>query len=138
VDVSFRLAAAQADRGRLEIELLGEQGTRPVRLVLNDKGQLLTSDGQGSLNAIGTYQPDKWTSITFRVKDNRFTLLRDGKPVLKDAAFAEPSSMVYAVSFRTGEFRPRGWGRAKKDIPNTEEPVPAAVYRIDDVVTNML
>jgi hypothetical protein len=32
MDLSFHLAAAQADRGRLEIDLLGERGTRPVRL----------------------------------------------------------------------------------------------------------
>jgi hypothetical protein len=141
VDVSFRLAAAQADRGRLEIELLGERGTRPVRVVLNDKGQLQAADGQKTVD-LGTYKADNWSELTLKVKDGRFTLLRAGKPILQDAAFAEPSSTVYALSLRTGEFRGTvsrvGQDRDDKlgrDIPNTEEPLPAVIYRIDDVVT---
>jgi hypothetical protein len=141
VDVSFRLAPAQADRGRLEIELLGQRGTRPVRVVLDDKGKLQASDGKKIVD-LGTYQADQWLKLTLKVKDSRFTLLRDDKEVLKDASFAEISPRVYALSFRTGEFRgtvskvgqdtPDKYGQ---DLPNTEEPVPAAVYRIDDVVT---
>jgi hypothetical protein len=59
----------------------------------------------------------------------------NGREVLKDAAFAEPSSMVYALSFRTGEFRGKPRGRARRDIPNSEEPLAKVTYRIDDVMT---
>lgn len=141
VQVSFRLAAAQANRGRLEIELLGELGTRPVRVVLNDRGQLQSMDRQKAV-VVGAYQAGEWSEFTLRVRDGRFTLLRDGQEILKNAAFAETSPVVYALSFRTGEFRgqvakvgqdtPDKFGR---DLPDTEEPVPAAVYQIDDVVT---
>jgi hypothetical protein len=135
VDVSFRLAAAQADRGRLEIDLLGERGTRPVRLILNDEGQLQAANGQETVD-LGTYQAGKWSGFAIKVKGGRFTLLRNGKEVLRDAAFAEGSPTVYALSFRTGEFRGTVPDQAKKDLKDTEAPVPAAVYRVDDVKTS--
>jgi len=43
--------------------------------------------------------------------------------------------MVYALSFRTGEYRGKPTGRADQDIPNTEEPLEKVTYRIDDVMT---
>jgi len=132
-DVSFRIAAGQADRGRLGIDLLGDRGARPVRLILNDKGQVQTTNGQETVD-VGTYEANKWSEFTIRIKDGRFTLVRDGKAVLKDAAPAEPCSMVYAVSFRTGEFRDKVAGEANPDLPNTEEPMEKVIYRIDDVV----
>lgn len=134
VTVSFRLAAAQADRGRLEIELLGGNGMRPVRVVLNDKGQLQAVDGQKTVD-VGAYQAGEWSEFTLKIKDGRFTLLRDGKELLKDAAFAEPAPTVYALSLRTGEFRGVVAGEAKADMLNTEEPASATVYRVDDVIS---
>jgi hypothetical protein len=136
-DVSFRLAAGQVDHGRLEIELLGERGARPVQIVLNDQGKLQASVG-GQMKEIGTYRSDQWTKFTLQVKDGKFTLLREGKAVVKNAAFAEPAAMVYALSFRTGEFRGTVSDKAETDLPNTEEPTAAAVYRIDDVSTTGL
>jgi hypothetical protein len=58
--------------------------------------------------------------------------------VLRDAGFAEPSSTVYALSFRTGEYRGKPTGRADQDIPNSEDPVDKVTYRIDDVMTGNL
>jgi len=279
VDISFRVAADQTDRGRLEVELLGELGSRPVRLTLNDKGRVQAVDGrQPAVESFapglsGTYfnkadfrDPDdevdvlgnlhqswgdskgndwsaRWTGViegpfsgevTFSaeatdglrlkigdeividglsmngartgkvtMKKGRktpitleftsaqgkaklilswswpgqgqtivpaaalshkeapkikpvdlmaykadgwldckihvdcdastYTLAVNGLEVLKDAAFAEPSSMVYALSLRTGEYRGRPSGRADQDIPNTEEPLAKVAYRIDDV-----
>jgi hypothetical protein len=283
VDVGFRIAAEQADSGRLEIELLGELGSRPVRLMLNDKGWLQAIDGRqpatGSFapGLSGTYfnkadfrDPEdgvdvlgnlhkrwgstkgndwsaRWTgfvespysgAVTFsaeatdglRLKigekvvidglsisgtrtgrvamtkgqktpiavaftsaqgkaklvlswswaghsqsivpaaalshkapprmepvrlmaykanawfdcgmhvdcgTGRYTLKVNGREVLTDAGFADPSSMVYALSFRTGEYRGKPTGRADQDIPNTEEPLEKVTYRIDDVMTDM-
>jgi len=57
----------------------------------------------------------------------------NGRKVLSNAKFAEPSSMVYALSLRTGEFRGSPSGRADQDMPNTEDPLPAVSYRVDDV-----
>jgi len=121
VNVSFRVAAAQTDRGRLEVELLGELGTRPVRIIVNDH---VTKAGE-------------WLNYKIHADcaAGKYTVAVNGREVLKDAAFAEPSSMVYALSFRTGEYRGRPRGRAKRDIPNTEEPLEKVTYQIDDVMT---
>jgi hypothetical protein len=137
-DISFRLAAAQADRGRLEIDLLGDKGTRPVQLWLNDHGQLQARDGERTVD-LGAYQADEWADLTIQVKDSHFTVLRNGKALLKDAAFAEASPMVYALSFRTGEFRAEAPAKMPtQDLPNSEEPAPKTVYRVDEVATSHL
>ncbi len=136
-EVSFRLAAAQNDRGRLEVELLGELGTRPVRLVFNGQGRIEAADGQRMLD-LGNYRPEKWSKFTLQFKDGKFTVLRDRKVLLQAATVAEPSSMLYALSFRTGEFRGQEPKMAKQDLRNTEEPAPPCVYRVDDVITARL
>ncbi|MHC4461567.1 MAG: hypothetical protein ACYS30_09040 [Planctomycetota bacterium] len=121
VNVSFRVAAAQTDRGRLEIELLGELAKRPVRIILNDH----------------VTKADAW--LNFKINADcatgKYTVAVNGREVLKDAAFAEPSSIVYALSFRTGKYRNRPGERARRDIRNTEEPLQKVTYRIDDVKT---
>jgi len=80
---------------------------------------------------------DEW--LDFKINANcgagKYTVAVNGREVLKDAAFAEPSSIVYALSFRTGEYRNRPGQRAKQDIPNTEEPLHKVTYRIDNVKT---
>jgi hypothetical protein len=121
VNASFRVAAAQTDRGRLEVELLGELGTRPVRIIINDH---VTKAGE-------------WLNLKIHADcaAGKYTVAVNGREVIKDAAFAEPSSMLYALSFRTGEYRGKPTGRADQDIPNTEEPVDKVSYRIDDVMT---
>jgi hypothetical protein len=63
-------------------------------------------------------------------------LSRDGQELLPDAAFAEASPMVCAISFRTGAFRDSVGPIISKDVPNTEEPVPGVSYRVDDVTTD--
>ena len=121
VATSFRVSAAQTDRGRLEIELLGELAKRPVRIILNDY----------------VTRADEWLDFKINVDctTGKYTVSVNGREVLKDAAFAEPSSIVYALSFRTGKYRNKPGERARRDIPNTEEPLQKVTYRIDDVKT---
>jgi hypothetical protein len=279
VDMSFKLAAAQVKRGRLEIELLGELGTRPVRLILDDKetinavdsrvkptrsftpgligtffnssdltdpenekdtlksmnnnwgrtkgndwsarwkgfiespysgevtfsadavdGLRLIIDGKVVIEGISAYgertgkvtmKKGQKTPVTleftsvqgkaklvlswswagqaativpasavsyreepriepvnlmaykagewldFNIKADcttgKYTVKVNGREVLEDAGFAEPSSQLYAISLRTGEYRGYPDLGRQRDIPNTEEPAAAAVYRIDDL-----
>jgi hypothetical protein len=80
---------------------------------------------------------DEW--LTYEIKADcvagKYSVAVNGREVLKDAAFVEPSSMVYALSFRTGEYRGDPGERARRDIPNSEEPLEKVVYSIDDVRT---
>jgi hypothetical protein len=83
------------------------------------------------------YKAGKWLDFNISTDcwTGKYTLAVNGRKVLKGAKFAEPSSMVYALSFRTGEYRGDPGERADRDIPNTEEPLTKVTYRIDDVVT---
>jgi hypothetical protein len=121
VTASFRVSAGQTDRGRFEIELLGELARRPVRIILNDY----------------VTRADEW--LDFKINADcatgKHTVVVNGREVLKDATFAESSSIVYALSFRTGRYRNKPGQRAKRDIPNTDEPLHKVMYRIDDVRT---
>jgi hypothetical protein len=152
VDVSFKVAAQQADRGRLEIELLGEQDQRPVRIVLNEDGKIQAVDGRqgagvdASANGhetapevkpvdLGSYQAGAWKRFAIHADcaNGTFSLAVDGKEVLKGAKFAEGASELYALSLRTGKFRGQPGGWVQRDIPNTEEPLPLVSYHVDDV-----
>jgi len=55
VDVSFRLAAEQVNRGRLEIDLLGKKNERPVRVIFHDQAQIQAVDG--SRQPVGPFVP---------------------------------------------------------------------------------
>jgi len=121
VTVSFRVSAAQTDSGRLEIELLGQLAKRPVRIILNDY----------------VTKANEWLffKINADCAKGKYTVAVNGREVLKDAAFAESASTLYALSFRTGKYRNSPGERARRDIPNTEEPLQKVTYRIDDVKT---
>ncbi|MHC4239176.1 MAG: hypothetical protein ACYSUC_05390, partial [Planctomycetota bacterium] len=121
VNASFRIAAAQTDKGRLEVELLGELGTRPVRIIVTDR---ITKAGE-------------WLDYEIQADctTGKYSVSVNGREVVKDAAFAEASSIVYALSFRTGEAHPRPRGRAKRDLKGVEHPVERVIYCIDDVKT---
>ncbi len=130
--VSFRLEPEQADHGRLEIDLLGDNGTRPVRLTLNEQGNLEALDSS-TLKELGTYKSNSWMNFTIQYKDGKFTLLQDGRTLLENAQFAEPCSTLYAISFRTGKYRGTVTDKTKRDLPDAENATPPAGYRIDDV-----
>jgi len=84
---------------------------------------------------LGSYRAGKWQDIAIHADcgSGTYSLTVDGKPVLKGAKFAEGASELYALSLRTGKFRGQPGGRAKVDIPNTEEPLPLVSYHVDDV-----
>ena len=85
--------------------------------------------------ALTTYKSNAWQNINIHADcaSGRYTLTVNGRQVLKDAAFAESASELYAISLRTGKFRGRPNLDKRHDIPNTEEPAPAVVYKIDNV-----
>jgi hypothetical protein len=122
VNASFRVAAGQTGKGRLEIELLGELGTRPVRIIASDQ----------------ITKADEW--LNYKVQADcttgKYSVSVNGSEIVKDAAFAESSTIVYALSFRTGKAHPRPTGRARRDLKGVEHPVENVVYCIDDVKTS--
>ncbi len=101
------------------------------------------SDGKPEITLVDImpYKADVWQRFKIRADcaTGKYTLAVNGREVLKDARFAEPSSMVYGLSFRTGSKTTKYRSVvSKQDLPNTEEPCPQVIYRIDDVMTATL
>ena len=87
------------------------------------------------------YRPDTWYRFRIRLDctAGKYSVAVNGRQLLEDAWFAESSPMVYAVSFRTGLRTDKNRNRlCRVDLPGTEEPVPAVVYRVDNVRTENL
>ena len=73
-----------------------------------------------------------------------FTVSIDGSPALESARFAEAALTVERLSFRTGSFRTvptrnidRDDKRFPEALPGCDDPVPTAVYSVDDVLTRL-
>ncbi|MHC4648954.1 MAG: hypothetical protein ACYTBJ_26165 [Planctomycetota bacterium] len=101
--------------------MLGELGTRPVRVIVTDQ---ITKAGE-------------WLDYKIQADctTGKYSVAVNGRQVVEDAAFAEASSTVYALSFRTGKSHGRPRGRTNRDLKNVEHPLEKVVYRIDDVKT---
>lgn len=131
--VSFRLQAEQADHGRMEIDLLGKGNARAIQLILNGQGKLQALDGT-TVKDLGMYQSGSWMNFTIQYKDGTFSLQQDSNMLLENAQFTEATSNIYAISFRTGEYRGTAIDeRPIADMTGAENPITPAAYRIDDV-----
>ena len=139
VTVEFDMLARQIDNGRMEIEVLSKKGNRPVRIMLGDNGRITAVDGEKKVEA-ASYKADKWlkVKITANVKTGKYNLSINGKKVVKNAAFAEKAKELQRLSFRTGQYRKLGIGKAENadDLPNGGDPVGEAVYYLNNVTIN--
>jgi len=91
--------------------------------------------------ALMPYKANEWYRFRIHLDctSGRYSLTINGRELLKDAWFSEPSSMVYALSFRTGLRTDKHRNRvSRENLPNTEEPTPAVIYCIDNVATDNL
>jgi hypothetical protein len=138
--VGFRVLAEQIETGELEIEVMDRFGNRPVRLALTDDGSIEATNGSRRLT-IGEYEPSQWYEFELTIDATpfgSFSLVVNGQTLLADAALAEAVLSVERVSFRTGAFRMRPTRRTESevsepDLEDADEPVPAAVFHIDEV-----
>ena len=141
VEISFKFHARQAQNGRLEFEVLDHSGLRPVRIIFDHEGYVRVNDGAHIL-AAGGYRSNYWhqASLEIDVAAGMYSLLLDGKEIVRQARFAERCASVERVSFRTGPYRTEPT-RLKdryegEDLsnPDPDNPAPPAIYHIDDVV----
>jgi len=138
--IRFKVRAAQADHGRLEIELLDRHGYRPpIRLSLDDSRWIRTMDGNRTgLQNLTRYVANVWYEIVIRfdVDKELFEVDIDHMPVLSDGEMLDPVDSLERISFRTGTFRSEPSLRTPKtpgeDFPGGDEPEPEAAYYIDD------
>jgi hypothetical protein len=140
--IAFKVQADQNNTGRLEIDVNDRYGNRPVRIVLNENGQIRTQNGATDM-AVARYQPDQWHTIKLlvNVADGVFALAIDGQSVdvPGELEFAEFVKSVERISFRTGSPRTEPTLRSvTADTPDVVDPdpdvaVPVAVFHVDDV-----
>ena len=139
VDIRFRVRAGQTNTEEFDIEVLEKRGERPIRLVFNKSGKITANNG-GSNAEVGAYQADTWYTIKIHVDvtAKAYDLYIGNDKVLTGAGFAESVDSVERIEFRTGEYRmtrDTPGHSSGDDYPNADEPLPLAVFDIDDVTT---
>ncbi|MBS3763382.1 MAG: hypothetical protein KGZ25_08790 [Planctomycetes bacterium] len=104
VHCELEVKANQED-GRLEIDLSGSSGARPVRIVFAEDGNLCAGDGE-SLQELATYTPGDWMTIAIEgdLKMGYYTV-SIGESVPTRLSVAEDCQSVERISFRTGRWR---------------------------------
>lgn len=135
VKINFKLLAKRLD-GRLEIDVLGPHGKRPVQIAFTEDGKIHAKH-EGIWKPAGSYDMERWIDIEIDVNpgDNteRFQLQVDGEEVLyRIAYFTDFIPEVERITFRTGEYRRRatGWPEVP---PHADEKAPTRTFLIDDV-----
>jgi len=139
-DISFRLHAAQCDRGMLEIEVMDRYGNRPVRLCFADDGLIKATAGS-ALVVLQPYRPDTWYKLDLTIEASpfgHFGVSIDGRQVLREAALAEGVLSVERLSFRTGPYRDQPRRETENQqphdpLPGADEPAPLATYHVREV-----
>ncbi|MBL9216038.1 MAG: hypothetical protein JNG83_11225 [Opitutaceae bacterium] len=137
--ITCRILARQADRGRLEIDVMDGAGNRAVQLRFDDHGKVSARKGETSL-AEASYRSDSWhrLEIIADTAKGKYDLTLDGRAVVRQAAFAEPAASLERIEFRTGAYRTqptRDLDRyAGEDLANPGDPAPAAIFHLDDLV----
>jgi hypothetical protein len=140
--ISTKVYARQRDNGQLNVEVMNHTGNRAVRLVFASDGHIWVTEGAKSVDA-GPYKSNTWYSLTIKVDaaNGTYDAVLDGKSIAHQASFMEPASDVNRLCFRTGDLfteptRNTSRDIGGRDVINAGEPVPAAVYNIDDVSVN--
>ena len=134
VNVRFDLLAKQPKNGRVEVEVTGRKGERPVRIVLGEDGKVKAVDGDKVVE-LSAYEAGVWLSFEVKVDaaKGEYSVSVNNKEVLKKAAFAEKVDSVERLSFRTGKYRKHGvkTRQLKKEVNG--EPVEEAEYYVNNV-----
>jgi hypothetical protein len=139
--VRFKVLSRQTDHGRLEIELLDRHGYRPaVVLIFDEQGRMLAKDGnQNEIVTLKRYAANQWYDVALRFDQGKgiFDVTLDGQTLLAGAEFPDSTAPLERISFRTGEFRTSPTLRDPKspgeDFSNADQPVPEAIFCIDEV-----
>jgi hypothetical protein len=113
VRIQFDVLAEQLD-GRLEVDVTGPNGGRPVQIAFTEMGTI-EARHEGIWKPGGTYSHGEWIHIELDVNPGnnteRFQLRVNGEEVLyRIAYFTDFIPEVERLTFRTGKYRRRGQG----------------------------
>jgi hypothetical protein len=138
--IKMRVYAKQMDNGILEIDVVNRFGNRPVRLKFDNDGKIKAFNGAAEV-VLQPFRLNNWYQLVINVDASPFgnySLSINGKNVLDNAQLAEAVLSVERISFRTGTYRDLPNRNTKNQEPEppltgADEPVPLAVFNIDDV-----
>ncbi len=148
IDISFRLNSQEIAQGHaLEIEVQNQQGTRPMRVRI-DQNWISIDRKKVYMNPL-PIDLEKWHRVELMMDCNsqKYALVLDGYNKIKDIPFAEKVESLERIVFRTGPYRgyvppehvddamPKPAGLESEDRPGADIKAPACVYWIDDVST---
>jgi hypothetical protein len=140
VNISFDIMPRQSNTGRLEIDISSMTGDRPVQIMMNESGDLLSVNSTDTVS-IGRYQADSnlYFNIKLNTETSKYSVAVNGDEVLNEADFAVPVGEVQRLVFRTGEYRGLWhdihWTK-HQDLPDAGGPVDEASFLIDNVKIN--
>ncbi|HEY5552924.1 MAG TPA: hypothetical protein VIK52_13615, partial [Opitutaceae bacterium] len=149
VAVEFRVLIAQSGPGRLEVEVQGARGERPLRMAF-DGGWLMLDHIKAEAGSI-RFRAGTWQTVRLELDTGRgvYQCLIDGKLVRADVPLQDPVAELQRIEFRTGAWRqdvpapivkgePGSPGVYLEDLPGADEPVTESIYFIDDIRTMAL
>ncbi len=136
VELKFKILTETSYAGVLEVDVTDRFGNRAICLKFDNDGQVKT--GERSLQS---YQLDRWHTVALNIEARpfgTFDLHVDGKTILKHEPLAEAVQSLERISFRTGPYRSTPTRKTVNETPHEpledgDEPVPAAVFYIDEV-----
>lgn len=134
LEASFRVLPRQTG-ARFEIDLENAAGLRPVRIAFGADGRLRACH-EAQWMDMGEYRAGEWLDFELRIAsnphDDRCEILVDGESRLpRPIYFTDPVESVERLSFRTGKWRPRGYGGI--DLDDADRRAPLAEFLVDDV-----
>jgi hypothetical protein len=140
VTASFKIYADPANTGRLEVDITDQFGNRPVRIRLDESGQVIATDGSTE-KKLQPYEKGKWYAFDLTIDATlrgSYSLNIDGKKVLSQAQLAEAVKSVERLSLRTGPYRNlpnRQTPNETNDppLPGADEPTNPTLFYVDEV-----
>jgi hypothetical protein len=140
VRVGFDLTVGQSDSGTIEMEVLDRFGNRPIRLHLDETGNLSIDTGAEFLEVakVEAGDPARIEILAEANPQGSFSLRLDGREVAHQVPLAEAVKSVERISFRTGPYRDKPTRLTPNQVPSpplvgADEPVREARFWIDNV-----
>ena len=140
VELQLKVYPEQTDTGLLEIDITDRYGNRPVRIRFDEDGQLKAVDGSEEV-VLQAYQPGQWYDLKLNIDATlygSYDLYVNNQQVLNQAELAVAVKSVERISLRTGPYRDLPSRSTPNEepvppLPGADEPVPLAVFYVDDV-----
>lgn len=147
--VEFDVFLLTPGPGRLEVEVQGARGERPLRLRIDD--EWLRLDHRGTEGVPVPWSAGRWHAVRLELDLDRhsYDLLINGRPAHRGVSLEDKVAELQRIEFRTGAWRqavpsfiqkgePGAPGVYGEDLPGADIPVAESVYYIDNVRTSSL